>query len=444
MLIPDYVLLEMRMAELMAQQQASGFRFDKEAAERVKTRLAEKASGIEAKIKSLCYAVPSKRFTPKRTTKHNGYVAGAEMTKLDLFNPTSRAHIHWFLTTVHRPGTPPLVDKDDWPKTTDSGKPKVDEAVLGELADRATEDGNSDLSLLLKDFISLFTLQKGMGQLSEGANSWLNSVEADGCIHHSCTLSTATGRNAHRGPNLGQVNSEHWARELFVPHHGDRLVGCDLEGIEIRVLSHYLWPFDQGELAKVVLNGDIHQQNADRVQCTRPQAKTLLYAFMYGSGDTRLGHSLRPELSDAAKKSLGAELRRKFLEAVPGLGPLVDAVKAKVKATGKLKGLDGRPIHCRAEHSGLNFLCQSAGAILSKRWLVVSEDHLLAEGLIAGEHYRRCAYVHDEQQLSVKAGYEQIVSEILVAAAPVAGDYYNFRVPITASAQSGMSWAETH
>ena len=444
MLIPDYVLLEMRMAELMAQQQASGFRFDKEAAERVKERLGQEADGIETKIKALCYAVPGKRFTPKRTTKHNGYVAGAEMTKLEVFNPTSRTHIHWFLTTAHHENHPPLIDADDWPKTTDSGKPKVDEAVLGELADRALEDGNTELCVLLKDFITLFTLQKGMGQLSEGANSWLNSVEDDGCIHHSCTLSTATGRNAHRGPNLGQVNSEHWARELFVPHKGDLLVGCDLEGIEIRVLAHYLWPFDEGALAKVVLNGDIHQQNADRVECTRPQAKTLLYAFMYGSGDTRLGHSLKPELSDAAKKSLGAELRRKFLEAVPGLGPLVDAVKIKVKSTGKLKGLDGRPIHCRAEHSGLNFLCQSAGAILSKRWLVISEDLLQAEGLLVGEHYKRCAYVHDEQQLSVKEGYEQIVSEILVNAAPLAGDYYKFRVPITASAQSGSSWAETH
>ena len=31
-MMPDYVALEMRMAELMAQQEASGFRFDTEAA----------------------------------------------------------------------------------------------------------------------------------------------------------------------------------------------------------------------------------------------------------------------------------------------------------------------------------------------------------------------------------------------------------------------------
>ena len=39
MQIPDYVKLEMRMAELMSQQEASGFRFDMDAAVRVRTEL---------------------------------------------------------------------------------------------------------------------------------------------------------------------------------------------------------------------------------------------------------------------------------------------------------------------------------------------------------------------------------------------------------------------
>ena len=37
----DYIELEMRMASLMAQQETSGFRFDLEAAERVKADLQE-------------------------------------------------------------------------------------------------------------------------------------------------------------------------------------------------------------------------------------------------------------------------------------------------------------------------------------------------------------------------------------------------------------------
>jgi DNA polymerase I-like protein with 3'-5' exonuclease and polymerase domains len=87
------------------------------------------------------------------------------------------------------------------------------------------------------------------------------------------------------------------------------MVGADLEGLELRALGHYLHRFDEGAFADVVCNGDIHQQNADRVGCTRTQVKTLTYAFIYGAGDQKLGHSLHPEMSDAQKKSLGSDLR---------------------------------------------------------------------------------------------------------------------------------------
>ena len=91
------------------------------------------------------------------------------------------------------------------------------------------------------------------------------------------------------------------------------MVGADLEGLELRCLGHYLSPWDDGNFADVLLNGDIHQQNADRVGCTRKEVKTITYAFIYGAGDAKLGHSLSPELSDAQKKTICGELRRKFI-----------------------------------------------------------------------------------------------------------------------------------
>ena len=327
---------------------------------------------------------------------------------------------------------------------TDTGKPKVDEATISEVRDVALSQGNQQLHDECELFIRLLTLQKWLGQLSEGTNSWFNSIEGDGCIHHSCTLSTQTGRNAHRGPNLGQVVSAPWARELFIPHPGHIMVGADLEGLELRCLGHYLARFDEGAFAEVVLNGDIHQQNADRVGCTRKEVKTLTYAFIYGAGDQKLGHSLRPELSDAQKKQLGGELRRKFLDAIPGLEPLIDAVKQRVRANGRLRALDGRPVFCTAEHAALNYLLQSAGAIISKRWVVVGQDMLDAAGLTYDTDYTRCAYVHDEVQLSVVPSEVDRVKTLLEAAAPEAGRYYNFRVPITAAADHGENWASTH
>jgi len=431
----DCVLLELKMAELMAQQEASGFRFDVQAAERVRERLQNEFEELSAAITKQFPYVPGKVFTPKRSNKKQGYHSGAPMTKLLDFNPCSRQHIAWALQNFQGAR---------FIKLTDTGKPKVDEAVLSELRDIAYQQDNHKLAESCDAFIKLLTLQKWLGQLSEGANSWFNTIEQDSCIHHSCSLATQTGRNAHRGPNLGQVVSAPWARELFVPHPGMVMVGADLEGLELRCLGHYLSRFDEGAFADVVLNGDIHQQNADRVGCTRKEVKSLTYAFIYGAGDQKMGHTFKPELSDAQKKQLGQELRRKFLDAIPGLEPLINAVKERVRSSGRLRGLDGRPIFCRAEHASLNYLLQSAGAILSKRWVVVGQQLIDEAGLTYNVDYTRCAYIHDEVQLSVVPAEADRVAQILEAAAPKAGQHYRFRVPIAASAGKGDSWAATH
>ena len=436
----DYVALEMRMAELMAVQERSGFRFDLERAIEVRGELQQEFDDLQEKILARFPYVPGKVFTPKRADKKKGYVAGSPLTKLETFNPTSRQNIAWALKTFRNAR---------FTKVTNTGKPQVDEASLSEIQVQALQSGNQLLHDECEMFIRLLTLQKWLGQLSEGSNSWFNTVEEDGCIHHSCTLATQTSRNAHRGPNLGQVVSAPWARQLFVPHAGHVMVGCDLEGLELRCLGGYLHRFDGGAFADVVINGDIHQQNADRVSTpevpvSRKLVKNLTYGFIYGAGDVKLAHIVKPEYSDAAKKTLGSELRRKFLEAIPGLEPLIDAVKERVREYGYIKGLDGRPIYCRAEHSSLNFLLQSAGAILSKRWCVIGQEMLDEAGLSYDIDYTRCAYVHDEQQFSVVPSEAERVANILVDAAPKAGEYYQFKVPITAASDIGKTWADTH
>ena len=148
--------------------------------------------------------------------------------------------------------------------------------------------------------------------------------------------------------------------------------------------------------------------------------------------------------SDAQKKELGRDLRRKFLDAIPGLEPLIDAVKNRIRAAGRLRGLDGRPIFCKAEHAALNYLLQSCGAILSKRFVVIGQQLLDDAGLVYNTDYTRCAYVHDEVQLSVVPSEVDRVKLLLENSAPLAGQHYNFRVPITASADHGENWAATH
>ena len=116
----DCVQLEMRMAEIMAQQEASGFRFDVKAAERVRSELQKEVEDIEKKIQQRYIYVPGKVYTPKRANKTKGYVAGAPMTKLLDFNPTSRQHIAWALQTFRQAR---------FTKLTETGKPNQDQAA---------------------------------------------------------------------------------------------------------------------------------------------------------------------------------------------------------------------------------------------------------------------------------------------------------------------------
>jgi len=119
--MPDYIKLEMDMAMLMAQQEASGFRFDMDAAVRVRATLQDEFDSITKTIAGIYLYVPGKVFTPKRADKKKGYVAGAPMTRLTDFNPTSRQNIAWALQTFRGAR---------FTKVTETGKPKVDEATL--------------------------------------------------------------------------------------------------------------------------------------------------------------------------------------------------------------------------------------------------------------------------------------------------------------------------
>ena len=76
------------------------------------------------------------------------------------------------------------------------------------------------------------------------------------------------------------------------------MVGADLSGIELRMLAHYLARYDQGRYTKILLTGDIHTENANRIGVSRRDVKTITYAFLYGAGNRKLGISYDKQLSD--------------------------------------------------------------------------------------------------------------------------------------------------
>jgi DNA polymerase I-like protein with 3'-5' exonuclease and polymerase domains len=217
------------------------------------------------------------------------------------------------------------------------------------------------------------------------------------------------------------------------------MVGADLAGIELRMLAHYLARYDSGRYADILLNGDIHQVNADKIGISRKLVKTVTYAFLYGAGDIKIGLSYDSSLSASRAKSKGKEIRAAYVEAIPGLDSLLTAVKA-AGDRGFVKAIDGRRVPLDSPHKALNFLLQGSAAALAKRWLVLNQETINETQLCCSQ----LAFVHDELQFECDPKHAKDLSTSLVYSAAASGEYYKLRIPIAAEAKIGDNWAEVH
>ena len=409
--------LEHACALVMTKQEQAGFPFDTQKAQRLEGKLRIELETLSDEMRATFSFVAGKEFTPARDNATRGYVTGAPFTRLTEFSPTSRDHIAWAFKQ-HR----------GWEPTeyTDTGKPKIDADVLLAVG---TEEATK--------FGRILELQKHLGMLSEGKNSWLQMVEKDGKIHHSCMLNTATGRNAHMRPNLAQVPSGHEFRELFTPGEGYLQVGADAAGLELRCLAHYLARFDGGKFGKTLLEGDIHTDLAAIYSTDRKTGKTVTYCLIYGGGDTKLGLSAGASKRDAAKR--GKAIRASIMKDLDGFADLITAVQKRAES-GVITGIDGRPIRIRKAHAALNYLLQSCGAVICKDWVVRTNELLTSSKL----DYVPLAFVHDEQQLAVNPEHVEQVKELIPLAMKDVEHSIKFRVPLDCDVQVGSNWGDTH
>ena len=414
--LPDWLSLEHKVAEILTQQELHGWYFDEPAAWQLTSTLQRELEQTCEILRNRYPFVKGSEFTPKRPNKTQGYVTGATFTRLKELNPSSRDHIAWVLKTHH-----------GWKPTqlTATGKPIIDEPILKDIGTEASEM-----------FLRILTLTKMLGMLSEGDNAWLKLVTHNR-IHHHCSVATNTFRCAHRKPNLAQVPSDAEFRRLFRASPTLVMVGADLAGIELRMLAHYLARYDEGRYADVLLNGDIHQENADKIGISRKQVKTVTYAFLYGAGDAKLGRSYDPQLSEKDAKKKGKEIRQAYMDAVPGLEKLVSAVKSKAES-GYINLCDSRRCTVDGSHKALNYLLQGSAGVIAKRWMLINHDN--TRELCCSQ----LAFVHDELQFECDPEHVEALRTSLVQSAEAAGQYYDLRIPIAAEAQVGGNWSEVH
>ena len=446
----EAIELEQGFAEIISRQEKYGVYFDVKKAEKLHVSLIEETEKIEEELYKVF--TPLKTWTPKSYPKvpikkdgtktatlksheamgcHYNSKGEWGYYKLVSFEPSSRQKIARWLEEVY--GWKPT-------KLTEKGNIIINEDVLSSLQ---FPEGK-----LLAHY---FNVKKLIAQLAEGKNAWLKLVDDDSRIRgHVDTLGAVSRRCTHSKPNLAQVPSSRAykgseVRELFSVPKGKKMVGCDADGLELRTLSHYMARYDGGKYAQVVDKGDkdkgtdIHTTNQKAAGLpTRDDAKTFIYAFLYGAGAAKIGSIIK------GSPEAGEKLKRKFLGGLPALRKLLEAVESVYKQTGTLKALDGNPYHIRSSHSALNTLLQGAGALIMKHYAIKADKSFKTKGWIHGEDYEFVLSVHDEYQWEVS---EEIADEFSMECERVFNDVtkeLNFRVPLRGTADIGDNWSQTH
>jgi DNA polymerase I-like protein with 3'-5' exonuclease and polymerase domains len=428
--IPENVLeLEMEVAQILYKQEEKGFLLDEPKAIELYTKLTKEKQRLATELKGLFpeWYSPKKPgapvFVPKRDNRTLGYTKGQAMTpvKLNLFNPGSEQQVEYWLRR-----------KYNWkPKEfTPSGQAKLGDKILQTLEYPEA-----------KELARYSKLEKISGYVGDGDHAWLKSVTSDGRVHGRVnTVGCVTGRMSHNSPNLGQVprkGTEYSleCRELFIVPEDKVLVGIDASGLELRCLAHYMAPYDNGAYAKEVVDGDVHGLNQEIIGLdSRDTAKTFIYAFLYGAGVVKLA-----TIAGRGPRE-GAQLKRRFLKGLPALGILLSDINRVVSRKGCLRGIDGRRIEIRSQHSALNFLLQSCGAIVMKQALV-NFDYKIRDRNWKAEFV---ANVHDEWQLECSPEDADCAGSDGVQAIIEAGEQLGMRCQLDGEYKTGRNWSETH
>lgn len=481
------VELEHKFATIIRRQEAWGFTFDAEKAAILANELQErerilenelkdfygewwqpspvKTVGTTREVKMTDYPdITKRRFsatTGKEIKPYVGppkcsYEEGAKYTPIQRveFSPASRTQVILVLKRDH-----------GWePKTfTEKGTPKVDDEVLRALPWPEAQK--------LADY---FFVEKLLGYVSSGKKAWMKTMAQEGSEFRQHgrinTIGAGSFRCAHSDPNVGQVPTRHViyghrARELFRSRRGFRLVGYDGSAMQLRLLAHYLAPYDGGAFLKVFESGESpHAYTRDQVGTDimgegdpgKAKGKTTNYALVFGGGDFRLGQIVQPNTAESHQRKTGKIVRERLNERFQ-LDALINSLKEKVEERHYLVGLDGRKCPVTQGRLGLAFLLQMGEAVVMRQAKVLLDERLKAAGLRCGVDeagnvkplhlvdYEFCADVHDESQADVREGrplelYKKFASECVRDA----GILLKVRCPLASDVKDGETWADTH
>lgn len=396
--------LEHQVAIIVKEQQENGFKLDIRKVMSLLAQWRKRLNEIEEKLQQVFKPIVTERYSEKTGKRLKD--------KVEHFNAGSRKQIAERLMAL---GWKPK-------KRTEKGAVIVDEKVL------------STVDIPEARFIEEYLLlQKRVAQVE----SWIDHADNSDRVHGQViTNGAVTGRMTHSKPNMAQVprvGSPYGAecRSCWTVEEGKALVGIDASGLELRMLAHYM---KDDDYTNEILTGDIHTKNMQAAGLTnRDQAKTFIYAFLYGAGPAKIGSIV------GGGEREGKKLIDSFLSNTPALKELRSKVD-KFAQKGSLPGLDGRRLKVRSQHAALNTLLQGAGAIVMKKALELLHEKLNC-GIISGSFV---ANVHDEWQIETTKELAESVGQAGVQAIQEAGQSLGLRCPLDGDFKVGTNWAETH
>ena len=399
------IKLEHQIRAVVDRQEQNGFTLDVKEASLLVAKLSDESHKLREELQEVFKPITEIRVSEKTGKRLKD--------KVTVFNPGSRQQIAQRLMNL---GWKPM-------KFTEKGQPIVGEEILEKI--------DIPQAQLIATYL---TLEKRVSQIK----SWIAVADENDKVHgRVMTLGTITGRMSHSSPNMAQVPAVYSpygkeCRALWKVSSEDyTLLGTDASGLELRMLAHYM---NDAAYTKEVVEGDVHTANQKAAGLpTRDNAKTFIYAFLYGAGAGKIGQVVNGTAKD------GQRLIDNFLNNMPALKALRSKVD-KLAGRGYLIGLDGRVLNIRNKHAALNLLLQGAGAIVCKEWL----KFIIILATKAKLDFNLVASVHDEYQFEVRKGQEEAFGAITKEAMKLTEESLKVNCPLDCEYKTGLSWSDTH